>query len=136
LPAAATLPKLAAMTDYAALLQSHFVHPGKWDASFAPLTLSELFDARVARTPQARLTDFMGARLSYADIAARARRFAAALQERGVGRVTASGCICPTSPITRSRITGRSWRARSSSTCRRSMRSTNSRIRSAMRVRR
>lgn len=86
------------MTDFAAVWQSHYVHPGKWDARFAPMTLSELFAATVARTPDARLTDFMGARLSYAAIDSRARRFAAALQERGVGKGDRVGLYLPNVP--------------------------------------
>ncbi|WP_307674373.1 non-ribosomal peptide synthase/polyketide synthase [Streptomyces sp. V4I2] len=59
-----------------------------WNATEHPVpagALPELFQAQVARTPDAEAVVFEGSRLSYADLNARANRLALLLAEHGAG---------------------------------------------------
>ena len=87
-----------AMTDPVTLWQTHYVHPGKWDRSYPPLALPALFAASVARTPTAILTDFMGGRQTYADIARRAAAFAGGMQAMGLAKGDRIGLFLPNVP--------------------------------------
>jgi long-chain acyl-CoA synthetase len=62
------------------------------------MTLPAMFAASAAKTPAATLTDFLGARLSYADIAARARDFAGGLQAQGMAKSDRIGLFLPNVP--------------------------------------
>ena len=78
--------------------RTNYVHPIAWDTEFAPLTLPAMFDASVARSGAAALTDFMGARLSYAEIGDKAARFAGALVACGLAKGDRIGLYLPNVP--------------------------------------
>jgi len=86
------------MRDPAAIWRKNYAHPGDWDREFPPMTLIEFFDDAVARFPDRPLTDFMGARLSYAQIARMADNFAAALHRSGVCAGDRIGLYLPNVP--------------------------------------
>ena len=87
-----------AMPSPTSIWQSAYVHPSPWDQSFPPLSLPDMFATSVAGSPDAPLTDFMGARLSYAEIAALADRFAAGLQTNGLTKGDRLGLFLPNVP--------------------------------------
>ncbi|MBU4617796.1 AMP-binding protein, partial [Rhodococcus sp. GG48] len=61
---------------------------GEWNATSRPVpdaTLVDLFEAQVARTPDAVAVVFEGESLSYAEFASRVRRTARLLIAEGVG---------------------------------------------------
>lgn len=62
------------------------------------MTLSAMFDAGVAQNGSKPLTDFMGARLSYAEIGAMADAFAAGLQVQGLVKGDRIGLFLPNVP--------------------------------------
>lgn len=78
--------------------RTRYVHPGKWDRGFPAMTLPEMFDASVRRHASAVLTDFLGGRQSYAEIGARAARFAGGLQALGVVKGDRIGLFLPNVP--------------------------------------
>jgi long-chain acyl-CoA synthetase len=78
--------------------RTNYVHPGKWDRSFPPMTLPQMFAASTARNGASALTDFYGATLTYADIAARAEGFAGGLQAMGVTKGDRVGLFLPNVP--------------------------------------
>ena len=86
------------MTDPADVWRSAYVHPGRWDRAFAPMTLPAMFDASVARHPRNVLTDFLGAQLTYAEIAAKVARFAVGLQALGLEKGDRIGLFLPNIP--------------------------------------
>lgn len=86
------------MTDPAKLWREHYVHPSAWERTFSPLTLPAMFAASAAKNPTAILIDFMGARLSYADVAARAGSFAGGLQALGMAKGDRIGLFLPNVP--------------------------------------
>ncbi len=86
------------MTDAEAIWRTAYVHPGQWDRSFPPLTLPQMFAASVARNAKRPLTDFMGARRSYAEIDAMADAFAAGLQALGLVKGDRIGLFLPNIP--------------------------------------
>ncbi len=77
---------------------SAYVHPGKWDRTFAPMTLPAMFAASVARNPRSILTDFMGGRATYAQINAKMLRFAGGLQALGIEKGDRLGLFLPNVP--------------------------------------
>jgi long-chain acyl-CoA synthetase len=86
------------MNDATALWRTAYVHPGRWERDFAPITLPALFDASVAKHAQMPLTDFIGARLNYAQIGAMADAFAAGLQVLGLIKGDRIGLFLPNVP--------------------------------------
>jgi long-chain acyl-CoA synthetase len=62
------------------------------------MTLPAMFAASAAKTPTAILTDFMGAQLSYANVAVRARDFAGGLQALGMAKGDRIGLFLPNIP--------------------------------------
>ena len=76
----------------------HYDHPTPWDTPLVATTLPAMFAASVARMGTAPLTDFYGARLSYADIGEWADRFAVALQAMGVVKGDRVGLYLPNVP--------------------------------------
>jgi long-chain acyl-CoA synthetase len=86
------------MSEAASVWREHYVHPSAWDRTFAPMTLPAMFAASAAKNPTAILTDFMGARLSYADVAARVTSFAGGLQGLGMAKGDRVGLFLPNVP--------------------------------------
>ncbi len=86
------------MSDPPSIWRTAYIHPGTWDRRFVPMTLPAMFAASVARHPQAILSDFMGARQSYADIAARVTRLAGGLQAQGMAKGDRIGLFLPNVP--------------------------------------
>ena len=84
--------------DPTLIWRTNYVHPGKWDRSFAPMTLPALFQASVARNPQAVLSDFLGAQSSYGEIGAQATAFAGGLQALGFAKGDRIGLYLPNVP--------------------------------------
>jgi long-chain acyl-CoA synthetase len=86
------------MSDLTSVWREHFVHPSAWDRSFTPLTLPAMFTASAAKNPAAILTDFMGAGLSYGEVATRATSFAGGLQALGMAKGDRIGLFLPNVP--------------------------------------
>lgn len=86
------------MSDPVSVWRKHYVHPSAWDRTFAPLTLPAMFAATAARVPDAVLTDFLGGRQSYAEIATRAKSFAGGLQDLGMAKGDRIGLFLPNVP--------------------------------------
>lgn len=86
------------VTDPADIWRRHYIHPGAWAATYPPMTLPQLFDASVAQHGAAVLTDFLGARLTYAQVGAKADRFAAALIGWGLAKGDRVGLYLPNVP--------------------------------------
>jgi long-chain acyl-CoA synthetase len=86
------------MTDPTSVWRSDYVHPGRWERDFAPMTLPQMFDASIAKYKAAPLTDFMGARQTYAEIGAMAEAFAAGLQVLGIMKGDRIGLFLPNVP--------------------------------------
>ncbi len=86
------------MNNPSLIWRAAYVHPGKWDRGFAPLTLPAMFAASVARHPDAVLTDFLGARRTYKDIGALAAGFAGGLQALGMAKGDRIGLFLPNVP--------------------------------------
>jgi long-chain acyl-CoA synthetase len=82
----------------ALIWRTTYVHPGKWDRNFAPMTLPALFQNSVARNPDAILTDFLGGTQTYAQIAAKVSRFAGGLQAAGFRKGDRIGLFLPNVP--------------------------------------
>ncbi len=74
-------------------------HPRGWDAEIETTTMPALFGRAVDAHPDRTLIEFMGRKLSYQAMHAEARRFAAGLQEAGIGRGDRVGLFLPNVPI-------------------------------------
>jgi long-chain acyl-CoA synthetase len=86
------------MSDSADVWRQHYVHPSAWDRAFAPMTIPAMFATSARKTPTAILTDFLGERLSYDDLATRARDFAGGLQAQGLAKGDRIGLFLPNVP--------------------------------------
>ena len=86
------------MTNPESLWRSAYAHPNPWDVSFAPLTIPDMLAASIAKTPNAPIADFMGAQISYGQLGTWVDRFAAALQNMGVGKGDRVGLFLPNVP--------------------------------------
>ena len=86
------------MREGDAIWRTHYDHPAAWDTIFPPLTLPAMFNASVARHPDAILTDFLGNCLSYGRIAAYVDCFAAASQSLGLKPGDRIGLFLPNVP--------------------------------------
>jgi len=86
------------MTDPEAAWRTQYIHPGQWDVAFPPMTLPDMFAASVARAGRSVLTDFLGARMSYAQVGEKVLRFAAALQAAGFVKGDRIGLYLPNVP--------------------------------------
>lgn len=76
-----------------------YVHPCAWDQAFPPLSMTDLFIASVAESPDAPLADFYGRSYSYAALLADAQAFAAGLQAAGIAKGDRVGLFLPNVPI-------------------------------------
>jgi len=86
------------MSDACAAWRTHYVHPGRWERDFAPLTLPAMFEASVKRNPDGVLSDFMGAPLRYGQVAEHVRRVASGLQAMGFAKGDRIGLFLPNVP--------------------------------------
>ena len=86
------------MIDPEAAWRSAYRHPGEWDRSFAPASLTSLFEASAAAHPQAPLIDFLGRRYSYAETLDGANRVACGLAKLGYGPGDRIGLYLPNVP--------------------------------------
>ncbi|GAB5348772.1 Long-chain-fatty-acid--CoA ligase [Alteriqipengyuania sp. 357] len=74
-------------------------HPRAWDTAIETTTMPALFGRAVDEHPNRTLVEFMGRKLSYQAMHAEARRFAAGLQDAGIGRGDRVGLFLPNVPI-------------------------------------
>lgn len=86
------------MNDPTEIWRKSYVHPGRWDVEFTPMTVPQMFADSVAAHGGAVFTDFIGGRLSYAEIGDRAARFGTALVAQGVGKGDRVGLYLPNVP--------------------------------------
>ncbi|WP_448661873.1 long-chain-fatty-acid--CoA ligase [Sphingomonas sp. CJ20] len=86
------------MIDPEAIWRTAYQHPGKWDDSFPPLSMVELFDASARAHPDAPLLDFMGRKYSYGETLDGAARVACGLAALGYGRGDRIGLFLPNVP--------------------------------------
>jgi long-chain acyl-CoA synthetase len=86
------------MSDLESLWRSAYQHPNPWDTTFASLTIPDMLDTSIAKTPNAPIADFMGARISYSQLGIWVDRFAAALQNLGIGKGDRVGLFLPNVP--------------------------------------
>jgi long-chain acyl-CoA synthetase len=86
------------MSDPESLWRSAYQHPNPWDTTFASLTIPDMLDTSIAKTPNAPIADFMGARISYSQLGIWVDRFAAALQKLGIGKGDRVGLFLPNVP--------------------------------------
>jgi long-chain acyl-CoA synthetase len=77
---------------------THYLHPAKWEQSFTPLSVHDMFLRSVERMGAAPLADFMGRKYSYAEVEANVRKFARGLQLRGIGKGDHVGLFLPNVP--------------------------------------
>jgi long-chain acyl-CoA synthetase len=77
---------------------TNYLHPAKWEQSFPPLSVHEMFFRSAERKGSAPLADFMGRKFSYAEMADSVRRFAKGLQDRGIGKGDHIGLFLPNVP--------------------------------------
>jgi len=68
-----------------------YAHPCAWDVPLAELTVPGLLERAAGKAPDAIAIDFMGRAYTYAQVLAEARRFAAGLAARGIGRSANGG---------------------------------------------
>ncbi|QDM41039.1 long-chain fatty acid--CoA ligase [Altererythrobacter sp. TH136] len=74
-------------------------HPCAWDTPLAELTVPQLLQRSAAAAPDAPAIDFVGRVYSYAQVLDEARRFAAGLTARGIGKGDRVGLFLPNVPI-------------------------------------
>ncbi len=74
-------------------------HPRPWDSAIETTTMPALFGRAVDAHPNRTLVDFLGRKLSYQALHAEARRFAAGLQQAGIGAGDRVGLFLPNVPI-------------------------------------
>lgn len=78
--------------------RERYAHPCEWEQDFAPLAMTEMFAASVARYGNRVLADFLGRNFTYRAIKDEARRFAAGLQTLGFGKGDRVGLYLPNVP--------------------------------------
>jgi len=76
-----------------------FHHASAWDTAIESTTMPALFGRAVDRHPDRTLVEFLGRKLSYQAMHAEAQRFAAGLQQAGIGRGDRVGLFLPNVPI-------------------------------------
>ena len=86
------------MKSAKSIWQSQYNHPGKWDVTFPPLSLPEMFFTSAKRKGEAPVLDFMGRKYSYAKVARAVRSVAKGLQEMGLGKGDRIGLFLPNTP--------------------------------------
>jgi long-chain acyl-CoA synthetase len=86
------------MSDPEQAWRTAFRHPGKWDESFPPITMTELFAQSARAHPQAPLLDFLGRKYSYAETLDGANRVACGLSALGYRQGDRIGLFLPNVP--------------------------------------
>jgi long-chain acyl-CoA synthetase len=76
-----------------------YAHPCAWDVALPDLTVPGLLERAAAAAPAAPAVDFMGRTYSYAQVLDEARRVAAGLAARGIGKGDRVGLYLPNVPI-------------------------------------
>ncbi|MGX7927520.1 long-chain-fatty-acid--CoA ligase [Tsuneonella sp. HG094] len=76
-----------------------YAHPCAWDVPLPELTVPGLLERAARDAPGACAIDFMGRGFSYADVLDEARRVAAGLGARGIGKGDRVGLFLPNVPI-------------------------------------
>lgn len=77
---------------------SNYLHPSKWEQTFPPLSVHDMFFGSAERQGKTPIADFMGRKFSYAEMAQMVRRFARGLQLQGVGKGDHVGLFLPNVP--------------------------------------
>lgn len=77
----------------------NYSHPCPWDLDLPPLSMPDLLQQTVARAGDEPFVEFMGRRFSYTEVFEQARRFAAGLQARGIGKGERIGLFLPNVPL-------------------------------------
>lgn len=76
-----------------------YAHPCAWEQDYSPLSLPGLFEQAARDHAEHPLIEFFGRRWTYAQVLEEARRFAAALQGRGIRPGDRVGLYLPNVPI-------------------------------------
>ena len=76
----------------------NYSHPCPWDLDLPSLSMPDLLQQAVAQAGADPFIDFLGRRYTYSEIFAQARRFAAGLQARGIGKGERIGLFLPNVP--------------------------------------
>ncbi len=77
----------------------NYAHPCAWDVALPQLTVPGLLERTAGEAPDAVAVDFMGRTYSYAHVLDEARRVAAGLAARGIGKGDRIGLFLPNVPI-------------------------------------
>jgi len=86
------------MIDPEQIWRSAYLHPGRWDSDFPPMSMVDLFEQSVARAPDAPLLEFLGRRYSYREVLDGANRVACGLRGLGYGQGDRIGLFLPNVP--------------------------------------
>ena len=86
------------MIDPEQIWRSAYLHPGRWDSEFSPMSMVDLFEQSVARAPDAPLLEFFGRRYSYREVLDGANRVACGLRGLGYGQGDRIGLFLPNVP--------------------------------------
>jgi len=86
------------MNDPEQIWRTAYHHPGKWDVTFPPLSMCEVFDTSAQGHPQANLLDFLGRKYSYGETLDGANRVAHGLKALGYGPGDRIGLFLPNVP--------------------------------------
>jgi len=86
------------MVDPEQIWRSAYLHPGRWDNEFPPMSMVDLFEQSVARAPDAPLLEFLGRRYSYREVLDGANRVACGLRRLGYGQGDRIGLFLPNVP--------------------------------------
>ena len=91
-------PAKAGATPLEAPWIAHYPPGVSWDAPLKPMSLPAMFDAAARDFAGLIATDFLGARLTYGELAGITERVAAGLQASGIGRGHRIGLFLPNTP--------------------------------------
>ena len=97
----ATRPKAASTTKAGSRKGPWIDHypPGvQWDTPLTPMPLPEMFDIAAKAFASRPITEFLGARLTYGEMAGLVERVASGLQAQGIGRGHRIGLMLPNTP--------------------------------------
>jgi long-chain acyl-CoA synthetase len=86
------------MEDRSDIWRRAYRHPNRWDRSFPPLTLVDMFEQTARRVPDAPLIDFMGRIYSYGETLDTVDRLAFGLAMLGIRKGDRVGLFLPNTP--------------------------------------